>query len=325
MRFTLSLVSLLGLAASSVLAEPSPVAQPSSGHTLEERTFGHHHRGGGLGLGLGLGGSGLLGGGPGLGLGLGAGASASAGSNGGGECACANDHGKGKGKGHGGDANHHAVSSSDGHGKGSHHGSGSGKGKGKGGMTKKPKHKGSGGKGKGSGSGSASAGLTGHAVIEVALKTCTKKITTLGIQLEGALEGVNKKDARAIVKAISGILAEIHVVIQAAATSIIKICGEANLKLEVSVVAQLVAGLLNALCIALKPLVALVSSATGLVLLLSVHLGPIILTIISLLHALFVLSGSLLVAIVKLLRHDFKVVFKLLGCHSLLVLLELLK
>ncbi|GJN93267.1 hypothetical protein Rhopal_006314-T1 [Rhodotorula paludigena] len=321
MRFTLSLVSLLGLAASSVLAEPSPVAQPSSGHTLEERTFGHHHHGGGLGLGLGLGGSGLIGGGLGLGLGLGAGGSASAGSNGGGDCACAND--KGKGKGHGGDEKHHAVSSSGGHGKGSHHGSGSGKGKG--GMTKKPKHKGSGGKGKGKGSGSASAGLTGHAGIEVALKTCTKKITTLGIKLEGALEGVNKKDARAIVKAISGILAEIHVVIQAAATVIIKICGEANLKLEVSVVAQLVAGLLNALCIALKPLVALVSSATGLVLLLSVHLGPIILTIISLLHALFVLSGSLLIAIVKLLRHDFKVVFKLLGCHSLLVLLELLK
>ncbi|BGP34901.1 hypothetical protein JCM10296v2_006725 [Rhodotorula toruloides] len=303
----LSFVTFLGLAAASLASNVEPA--------LESRTL-HLGLGGGLDTRAGLG----IGGG--IGLGGGAGAHVSHGhtssslkGKGGKDCGCDSKSGSKKGKGH-------KTTSTK---KKTHHSSKPSKKGHSSGHKSTPAKKGhsSGHKSSGSKKGHSAASAKAQAHVVATLKTCHKDIVRLGGELKGSLEGCNHKQAHLVVKAVAGIIGDMHTSLKVAASACVKVAAGAKVDFQVKVVARAVADLLNALYVALSPLEAIVKVSPGLVLLLSVHLLPLCFTVVGLLHALFAISGGLVAAVAGLLHIRFAHLFKLLGCGSLVVALDL--
>ncbi|GEM10763.1 hypothetical protein Rt10032_c12g4780 [Rhodotorula toruloides] len=156
-----------------------------------------------------------------------------------------------------------------------------------------------------------------------ALKTCHKDIVRLGGELKACLEGVHHEQAHLVVKAVAGVIGEMHASLKVAASTCVKVAAGAKVDFEVKIVAHAVADLLNALYVALSPLEVIVKVSPGLVLLLSIHLIPLCLTVVGMLHALFAISGGLVAAVAGLLHAHLGAFFRLLGCGSLVVALDL--
>ncbi|BGP51261.1 hypothetical protein JCM10450v2_007190 [Rhodotorula kratochvilovae] len=168
--------------------------------------------------------------------------------------------------------------------------------------------------------------IAAEADITAALQTCVGEVAELGGELKAALDGVDQRNATAVVEAVGGILTEITASIKVASSAVVNVAAKRDLQtrsFDLNTIAGLVANLLNGVLAALKPLEDAISATPGLGPLLAPFLQPLNGQLVTLLNSLFAVVVGLLNVVLTLLDGTVAPLRRALGLGPILSILTL--
>ncbi|GAA5848998.1 hypothetical protein JCM9279_004690 [Rhodotorula babjevae] len=146
--------------------------------------------------------------------------------------------------------------------------------------------------------------VAAEASIQAALQVCVVSVQELGVELAGALEGVKTGNAAAVVDVAGPILTDITAAVKLAAHAVVKVSKRdlVTRSFDLNTIGALVADLINAVLVALKPLEEHLSASPALGPLLAPFLLPLNSQLVVLLNSLFAVVVGLLNVVLNLVR-----------------------
>ncbi|GAA5899487.1 hypothetical protein JCM8208_000571 [Rhodotorula glutinis] len=146
--------------------------------------------------------------------------------------------------------------------------------------------------------------VAAEASITAALQVCVVSVQELGVELAGALEGVKTGNAAAVVEVAGPILTDMTAAVTVAVHAVVKVSKRdlQTRNFDLNTIGALVADLINAVLVALKPLEEHLSASPALGPLLAPFLLPLNTQLVLLLNSLFAVVVGLLNVVLNLLR-----------------------